>query len=124
LANLINNMEVNTDATVLYDIDVSSVGSSLNSKKNAELIAAAFSCDNNSAEGNDEIEDDAISLVSSESVSKDQDNLTTASTKIAALKTTAAAANINGYSSFSNKEDLITIATSGEDDENQIFVSS
>jgi hypothetical protein len=104
-------MEINTDATVLFDIDMSSVSSSMSSKKNAELIAAAFGCEN--AAENDEDEDDALSLVSNETINKDQESFT----ENKRIPTTTTATNINGFSSFSNKEDLITITTSGEDEE-------
>lgn len=102
-------MELNTDATVLFDIDMSSVSSSMSSKKNAELIAAAFGCEN------DEDEDDALSLVSNETINKDQESFT--ENKRIPTTTATTATNINGFSSFSNKEDLITITTSGEDEE-------
>jgi hypothetical protein len=106
-------MELNTDATVLYDIDMSSVSSSMSSKKNAELIAAAFGCEN--AAENDEDEDDALSLVSNETINKDRESFT--ENKIIPTTTATTAKNINGFSSFSNKEDLITITTSGEEEE-------
>ena len=106
-------MELNTDATVLFDIDMSSVSSSMSSKKNAELIAAAFGCEN--AAENDEDEDDALSLVSNDTINKDQESFT--ENKIIPTTSATTATHINGFSSFSNKEDLITITTSGEDEE-------
>ena len=105
-------MEINTDtATVLYDnIDNRSVSSSISSKKNAELIAAAFGCTNPIENGDEEEEDDDSNSADLNSIVSNETNL---------IKNTTTTNGNNGVVNKTNQEDLITIATS-EDEKKSI----
>lgn len=71
----------NDETTILYDnIDNRSVTSSIGSKKNAELIAAAFGCNNNAKHEEIHSSDDTSSIELNKTDQINQEDLITIAT--------------------------------------------
>ena len=133
-------MEVNSEnSAVLYDnIDTRSVSSSVSSNKNAELIAAAFGCgnacdDEEEEEEEDDDEEEEInsnnnSIEINKEIVKSSNSSENSSTNGSLVNARLYGNRNYSYSSLSNgtltttkivqpnKEDLITISTSDEEE--------